>query len=234
MRYTFESNWSFSKLMMYESCPMRVRLKYIDKCPEPPQPPDSPLERGSRIHDNLENFVKGEGTLDGNEAKKLAPFVDPLHHLQDLYAAGKATAEENLYFNVDWDMCERDDVWLWLKKDFNVVDQDRALTITGDYKSGKSTYKTAEHIQQLQLYAACDALEFPWAEVHYTELWYVDEGWVRKASYTHDQALSFVGRFQRRVDRMYNDRLFRPNPNKVTCRWCPFSPRGTGACPVGV
>lgn len=234
MRYAFESNWSFSKLMMYESCPMRLRLKYIDKCPEPERPPDNPLERGSRIHDNLEKFVKGEETLDGNEAKKLDVFVDPLHHLQDLYAAGKATAEDDLFFNVDWDLCERKDVWLWLKKDFNVTDEPNKLTITGDYKSGKSTYKTVEHVQQLQLYAACDALEFPWAEVHYAELWYVDEGWVRKAVYTHEQALSFIGRFQRRVDRMYNDRLLRPNPNKVTCKWCPYSPRGTGACPVGV
>ena len=43
-----------------------------------------------------------------------------------------------------------------------------------------------------------------------------------------------VGRFDARAQRIYNDRFFKSNANKVTCRYCPFSPRGTGACPVGV
>lgn len=240
MNYVFDQNWSFSKLMMYETCPMRVRLKYIDRLPEPALPPDNPMERGSRIHNNLELYVKGEAELQ-NEAKKLEQFKPALGHLQELYACKQATAENDLFFNRDWDLCEKRSVWLWLKKDFCVTDgaqvTDREAvtrTITGDYKSGKSGYKTIEHIQQLQLYAACDALEYPNAEVHISEIWYVDEGSTRQMTYSHEQALSFVGRFAARAERMYADRYFRPNPSRDICRYCPYSPRGTGACPVGV
>lgn len=226
-------NWSISKLFMYEACPMRFKLKYIDRMPEPPQPPDSPLERGSRIHNNLELFVKGEAKLK-NEAKALDKFAPALEHLRQLYADGMAIAEDDWWFDHDWTPCERKNVWLWSKLDFNVHDKDKAHTIVGDYKSGKSAYKTVDHIQQTQLYAATAVLRQEWAETATAELWYVDEGWVRSVTYTREQALRFVGRFNARAEKIYNDRFFRPNANKVTCRWCPYSPRGTGACPVGV
>ena len=228
-------NWSFSKLMMYEGCALRFKLKYIDKLPEPPQPENSPLERGSRIHDHLEKFVKSEAKdLKGIEAKAITAFEPALDHLRLLYSDGMAIAEDDWWFNENWDPCQRKDVWLWSKLDFNVHAEDSALTIVGDYKSGKSGYKTVEHVQQLQLYAAVAALRQDWAETIVAELWYVDEGWVRSNTYTREQALRFVGRFEERVQKMYGDRFFRPNANKITCKWCPYSPRGTGACPIGV
>ena len=228
-------NWSFSKLIMWENCNLQFKLKHLDKLPELPKKPNNPMERGNRIHNNLELFVKGEGTLRDNEARAIKQFEDSLIHIQTLYAEGKATAEDNWWFDKNWDVCDRNKVWLWSKLDFNVMDVEKSHSIVGDYKSGKSGYKAAEHIQQIQLYAAVTALRQEWANTITGELWYVDEGWVRSATYTREAALSFVGRFDRRVERLYADKFFRPNANKVTCRWCPYGPaNGTGACPYGV
>lgn len=227
-------NWSISKLFMYEQCALRFKLKYIDRLPELPQPANSPLERGNRIHKHLEDFVTGKrASLDGIEAKKIEPFYNPLVHLRTLYECGQATVEEDWFFNQDWDVCERKDVDLWVKLDFGVKDEANGRAITADYKSGKSQYKAVDHIQQTQLYAAVSAIKYEWADTHVAEVWYVDEGWVRKTEYTREEALKFVGRFEARAQRIYNDRLFRANPNAVTCKWCPYSKgRGTGACPV--
>lgn len=228
-------NWSISKLFMYEQCPMRFRLKYIERMPEPALPPDNPLERGSRIHKHLEQYIKGEeNSLTGIEAKSIGPLEPALTHLRELYGAGMANAEEDWWFDQDWNECGRSDVWLWSKLDFSARDESQALIVTGDYKSGKSKYKAVDHIQQTQLYVAVSALKYEWAERHVAEIWYVDEGWIRSSEYTREEALRFVGRFQARVDKLYKDRLFKPNPSVVTCKWCPFSPRGTGSCPVGV
>lgn len=243
-------NWSISKLLMYESCPMRFKLKYIDKSPEPPLPPDNPLERGQRIHTDLEHYIKGEiDSLDKCEARNLTPLMPSYDKLRDLYGIGKATAEQDWYFNQDWEPCERENVWLWSKLDVSVIDTDApssikigrdlfdthgSVAISGDHKSGKSQYKTVDHIQQTQLYCAGTALKYPDVHLHVAELYYVDEGWIRQSVYTQEEALRFVGRFETRVQRLYADRIFRPNANKVTCLYCPFSPRGTGACPVGV
>ena len=228
-------NWSISKLFMYETCPMRFRLKYIDKLPEPKPDANSPLERGNRIHKNLEDFLKEGASLQNNEAKALAKFEPALNHLQKLYECGKATAEDNWFYNYDWEVCERKDVWLWAKLDFFVYDPDTKHAIVGDYKSGKSRYKAVEHTQQTQLYAAVAALRNAEIEKITSELWYVDEGHVMSREYTAEQAMRFVDMFDRRVDRIYQDKVFRPNANVIACKWCPFGKQnGNGLCPVGV
>lgn len=228
------NNWSFSSLMMYESCAFRFKLAKIDRIPEPPRPPDNPLERGSRIHDKLEMFVKGEGPMD-TEAKSIGRFTEAFEHLQTLYSSGKASAEDDWLFDQDWNICGRDKVWLWSKLDFNVTDEDNNVSIVGDYKTGRSIYKAVEHVQQMQLYAAATALRQEWADFIYVELWYLDEGHIKKSEYTREEALRYVRRFQDRADALYQDRAFRPNPTTMTCRWCPYrsiGAGGTGDCPV--
>ena len=85
----------------------------------------------------------------------------------------------------------------------------------------------------MQLYAGLSALQYDWADVFTSELWYVDEGHVKAFSCTREQALMYIGRFDARAQKIYADRLFRPNPNMHNCRWCPYSKgSGTGACPV--
>jgi RecB family exonuclease len=228
-------NWSFSTLMDYESCPLRFKFKKIDRVPEPPRPADNPLERGNRVHAELEAFVKGDiGTLKNSEAKRLGAFENALEDARSLYAEGQASVEENWLFDEDWSVCDRDSVWLWSKLDLNVRDEAKCTSIVVDYKTGGSVYKALDHAQQMQLYAAATALRQEWTDTIVVELWYVDEGHLKQQTYTREQALSFVGRFDQRAQRIYADRFFRPNPNKMVCRYCPYSPRGNGHCPVGV
>lgn len=235
MNYTFTGNWSISKLFDYEACPMRFRLKYIDRLPQLPLKPDNPLERGSRIHNAKELYVKGESNSQASEARQDAAFEKVVDHLRILYACGMATAEQDWFFDRDWNVTTRENVWLWVKLDWNVTDLSQHLVIPGDYKSGKSQYKAIEHVQQVQLYSVAAVLKYEWADRVIPELHYLDEGWVRGMEYTREEALKFLGRFDTRAQRIYDDRLFRPNPTSHTCRYCPYGPKnGTGACPVGV
>jgi len=238
------ANWSFSTLTKYETCPFQVKLSKIDKLPEPERPADNPLERGNREHKILEDYVSGLGGLAASTARALSKFKPILEHAQQLYAQQLATTEQDWWFDSDWfdisqldvDKRSRDrsNIWLWAKLDLNVTDTTNRHVITCDYKTGKSGYKAVEHVQQIQLYAAIAALRFEWADKITGELWYIDEGWIRSVEYTRDQALAYVGRFQQRADRLMTEKLWRPNPNTHNCRYCPYSPRGTGACPVGV
>jgi RecB family exonuclease len=228
-------NWSFSKLLSYEGCPFRVKLRYIDRIPEPPRDPKTdPLERGNRIHDVFEKAIK-TNALPPCEARSYEKFHAMLNHLHKLYDAGMATAEDDWLFDVDWNPCNKDNYWLWMKLDYSAQDELEGLVVLGDWKSGKSQYKTVEHIQQTQLYAGAVALRYPWADKIATEIAYVDEGHIKTINYTREQALRFIGQYQQRADRMLADKYFRPNPNKVTCKWCPYGPQnGNGHCPVGV
>lgn len=233
----YEGNWSFSSLMVYETCPLRFKLARIDKLKELPRPDDNPMERGNRIHNRLELYVKGESNEMDTEARCIDAFVPAIDHARHLYSCKMATAEENWLFDRDWEETPRDAgrIWLWSKLDLSVMDEKNGHIISVDYKSGKSLYKAVEHVQQLQLYAAISALKYEWAETITSELWYLDEGGVKTFTVTRDEALAFVGRFDQRAQRAYDDRFFRANPNAQTCRYCPYGPKaGTGACPVGV
>lgn len=232
----YTGNWSFSSLMVYETCPLRFKLARIDKLPELPRTPDNPMERGNRVHNRLEKFVKGEGDMD-TEAKCIDAFVPALDHARVLYQKNKATAEQDWLFDADWETTTRDAgrIWLWSKLDLNVNDQANEHVISVDYKTGKSQYKIIEHVQQLQLYTAVSALRYEWAQVLTAELWYLDEGHVKTFTVDRDAALALVGRFDARAQRIYDDRFFQAKPSAQACIYCPYGPRkGTGACPVGV
>lgn len=224
-------NWSFSSLMVYETCAYRFKLEKIDRVPKPELPPGNPLERGSRIHERLEHFVQGTGPMD-TEAKKIGEFHAALEHLKTLYADGKVEIEGDWLFDENWDTTNRENVWLWSKLDFFVNAGDKA--VVGDYKTGKSQYKAIEHVQQMQLYAAGAALRYPDIDRFTVELWYLDEGHIKPLEFTREQALMYVGRFDARARRIFDEKLWRPNPSKHNCRFCPYSPRGNGACPFGV
>lgn len=230
----FEGNWSFSWLMKYEQCAMWFKLAKIERLPEPPRPADNPMERGNRIHKAIEDYIQGKSNDIVCEARNIAALRGSYDHMRALYAVGKATVEQDWFFDHNWEPCTRENVWLWVKLDVNVTDEDNGIVIPIDHKSGKSGYKTIEHVQQLQLYSAVGAIKYPWASTLLPELHYVDEGHIRQMSMTSEQALSYIGRFDQRAQRIYDDRMFRPNPNKHVCRYCPYSPRGTGACAVGV
>jgi RecB family exonuclease len=222
-------------LMKYEACPMRVKLQYIEHMPEPPRPPDNPMERGNREHKRLERYVKGEtNSLANAEAKFTQDFLPLLDHARELHTIDQATTEQDWFFDAAWNACEKQDRHQWSKIDLSVFSEADGRVVSIDYKTGKSQYKTVEHIQQNQLYAAHTACRYPWADRIDTELWYLDEGHIRSSSYSREEALKFVGRFEKRAERIFADKFFRPNPNIQTCRWCPYGPRGTGVCPVGV
>jgi CRISPR/Cas system-associated exonuclease Cas4 (RecB family) len=224
------SNWSFSTLMDYERCPFKVKLKKIDRLPEPPRKPDDPLARGSRIHDELMHTV-ASGTAVPREAKA---FDKLLLLARELHQAGMATTEQDWFFDDAWQPTTQANVWLWAKLDLEVDNQAEKTAVVIDYKTGRSAYKTYEHLEQGMLYAACKMMRTPWVETIEAELWYIDEGLIKPYVYTREDALRFLGKFHQRAEKLMSDKILRPNPNRITCKWCPYSPRGTGACPVGV
>ena len=75
--------WSYSRLVDFEQCKLRAKLKYIDRIPEPARslPPgktEHANDRGTRIHDAAERFVRGGVEL----LPELKSFSTEFHDLQ--------------------------------------------------------------------------------------------------------------------------------------------------------
>lgn len=219
-------NWSYTKLIDFEQCPYRVKLKHIDRLPEAKAPA---AERGTQIHQYAEDYVCGKlKKLPG----ELAKFSNEFEVLRSEYKQGHVSLEGEWGFDKNWMPTDYKTAWLRVKGDTVVVRPDLALVV--DYKTGQSYGKEVTHGEQVQLYSIATFIRNPDLEKITVELWYLDKDELRSTTYTRAQALRYVQTFAKRAERMLSEKIFPANPNLYTCKWCSFGPQKGGQCEHGV
>jgi hypothetical protein len=230
---------SHTRLERFEKCNYWAKLSYIDKIPEPerPLPPgktEQANDRGTRIHEAMERYIKGGVEL----IPELESFATEIKKAREVYAAGKASTEGEWAFTKNWEPVAwmSQDVYIRIKCDLVVwIDPTEAVVV--DLKSGKRFGNEIKHGEQMQLYAIGTVLKYPKVKKVTTELWYSDIDELKQLTYTREQALRFVPNYERRLNTMIDARDFPPSPNVFSCKWCPYKPvdkGGTGHCKVGV
>ena len=168
--------WSYSRLVDFEQCKLRAKLKYIDRIPEPvrPLPPgktEHANDRGTRIHDAAERFVRGGVEL----LPELKSFATEFHDLRNKYEHGMVSLEGEWAVNKDWEPVAwgDKDAWARIKLDaFVRLSKTHAVVI--DYKTGKKFGNEIKHAEQTQLYQLAAFLRYPELETIDVELWYTD------------------------------------------------------------
>lgn len=232
------TSWSFSRLKDYERCPWMLWLKAGEKR-DMSHVDTTAMDRGSQIHQEAEDFVKGKGDF----TKNLAKFADYFTEVKEEYEAGDVLVEEDWGFDIDWQPTGWFDpsVWCRMKLDnFRVIARDEnnnpVAGIPTDYKTGKKFGNEVTHSQQGQLYAIGSFLRMPTLELADVEFVYLDHGIKSKPKrYTREKAMRFLPSWVARAEKLTSDREFRPKPNKINCKWCPFGPQnGDGSCEWGV
>ena len=231
---TFIPTWSFSRLGDFEQCKYRAKLKYLDKIPEPerPLPPgktEHANDRGTRIHDAAERYVRGGIEL----IPELHGFRPEFEKLKADFAAGKVSLEGEWGMNRQWEPVAwgSSDVWFRLKLDALVfLSKTEAVVI--DYKTGRRYGNEVKHAEQTQLYQLVTFLRYPKLETIHTELWYPDVDELHSATYKRPQGLRFRRGFDVRGNALTTCTEFPANPNIFSCRWCPY--KDTEHCTKGI
>lgn len=190
--------------------------------------------RGRRIHDEVEAYISGKTEDFPSSGKKLKDVLD---YCRDEYAAGNASAEEQWGFDEAWSPVGWFDAAVWLRMATDcTVTTDPDAAIIFDWKTGKSFGNEVKYMQQMQLYACGAFMREP--ELNYIDvkLGFLDDGKVREKNFQRGPKVNkLVTRFTERGNHMTNCVDFRPKPNTVNCKYCPFGPdNGTGACVHGV
>jgi len=220
---------SFSRLLDFEECPLRAKFKYVDRIPEPDRGPppkgkkEWPNDRGSRIHSEAEQFIKGElPTLPAD----LANFSIELHRARELYEQGRVETEEMWGFDKNWIPCASDDhkrVRFRIMADLKVdLEEGHALVV--DFKTGKRWGNEVKHEQQKQTYALGLFRREPQLAKVTTELWYLDlpQEDVFSAVLTRSQGVVLLRALDARLKRMLEATHFPPRPSKFNCKFCPY------------
>ncbi len=234
---------SFSRLDVFQQCPQRAKLAYIDKIPEPdrgPGPltaPDGTMEwhndRGSRIHSLAENFINSTLVKFPPELKK---FKEEFHYLRNYADNGKAILEKMWCYDDEWVPCDVKDynlIYFRIIIDVTVfLTPEKAVII--DYKTGRKFGNEIKHGQQVQLYQLGAFLRYPDLEEITTEIWYLDQDEISTQEFTRDQGMRFLKGWDKKMKALVSEVKFLPKPNLISCRWCPYRPGRSGDCSVGI
>jgi putative RecB family exonuclease len=227
-------SWSFSRWNEYETCPLKYKLKAIDKLVEPSSPA---LERGNRIHDAIEEYVKGKTkTLDVHAQE---PARKKIETHRKLYAKEpqKVTINDTWAFRKDWSLTtwnDWDGCWLRVKVDFAHYNTRTGVVNVDDYKSGKfRAQKNDEYLLQLNLYCTTALAIHGGAKRATSSLIYVDNGeiFVPDADYRESELSKLQADWERRVSKMFNDTQFLPRPGSH-CQFCHFRKENGGPCTI--
>ncbi|MDQ3273767.1 MAG: PD-(D/E)XK nuclease family protein [Actinomycetota bacterium] len=217
--------WSHSRLGVFESCPLRAKLQYIDRIPEPARPlPPGKLEhandRGSRVHDGGELFVKGNVEL----LPELKAFKAEFLALKALYKQGKVSTEGEWAYDVDWNPVAWADPKAWLRMKLDaLVRMSKTHAVVIDYKTGRKFGNEFKHGEQGQLYQLGTFLRYPELQVIDVEFWYTDQDEITHMQYKREQGLRFFKNFDTRGQSVTTATDFPAKPNVFTCKWCPYN-----------
>lgn len=221
------TSWSYSRYSDWRSCPLKCKLKHIDRIKEPGSPA---MERGNQIHKDAEAYIKGQTA---KLAPDLALFKDEFKTLRALYKkkALPVVVEDNWAFTAGWDQTRWDDwahCWVRIKLDCAHHVADNAMVVT-DWKSGRMREeKNVEYTEQLELYALSALLIHDWLEQVEVRLGWTDAGafWPEAPMvFTRADVGKLKKEWNKRVKPMMSATSFPPKANK-DCRWCFYGQAG--------
>lgn len=212
--------WSYSRLTTWEDCPLQYKYRYVDAA-KSFRPSSPAADRGSRIHGEAENYLKGELLMYPPELQKVAGHAMLLKKKQ-------ASPEVKMAVKADWTPCdyESSDAYFRVIMDIHYV-EDGILHIE-DWKTGQVYEK--EHKDQLECYVPVAAAHLEDFSQAHTRLIYIDQGFVTNPRVVDKDRIKPIKLFlDGRIANAEADTEFVKKPGQH-CRWCGYSKKYGGPC----
>lgn len=217
---------SWSRLSDYKQCPLKFKLKYLDKNPmfKEDMTKSPHLVRGTNVHKKLEDYVI-QRTVPGHEVKITSlPEVESTKPFIDRFIDNYTTVipETQIAIDINWQRCE------WFSRDayYRAIYDLMAIRLEDiqiiDYKTGKiRDYDGGESGRgQLHLSAAIGLHLWPTVPKLATTYAYVDHKQTLVKSFTQDDREELRAHFDAEHLAVNTDKEFRPTVNEF-CKWCP-------------
>lgn len=206
--------WSYSRWSVANKCMARYMYQCLLKLP---QPPSKPMERGSKIHKQGENYLDGTTK---NVPASYRLFSGEMKAIRKLNADPEGTFAFTKTWGItsptDWANC-----WLRIKIDAFVStpdDDGNADATIIDFKTGRPYPDTKD---QAELYAVGAFQSFDVDKVD-AEFWYLDSGEVVDYFFDSSEFKSLKRKWATRGRELLAARQFPATTNAYNCKYCPF------------
>lgn len=218
---------SWSRLSDYYQCPLKFKLKYLDKDPKFKEDgTKSPhLVRGTNVHAALENYVV-QRTSNGELEVKITslPEVEATKPFVDRFIDNYTTVipETQIAIDKDWNRVEwfsRDAYYRVIMDLIAIRPSDVAII---DYKTGKMRDYDGGPKGKGQLHLSGAVSLNLWKNVPLvtTTYAYVDHKQTIAKQFTQDDREDLKKHFNEEHERVNADTQFKPTVNEF-CKWCP-------------
>lgn len=212
---SYDKPISYSGRKLFKQCPRKWYVTYVEKDREAP---GVAAQRGTDIHDQLEQFFRG-GVAYPN-TKVLAPWRRFMEGLT-LY---DPVPEGDLAVDVEWNPCGFDDEHAYYRGKADLVYQEGDTLVILDWKTGKIY---PDHEDQGKTYMA---LHDECSKVR-TGFVYIDQPLtVHWRDYTAEHRTQEIEVIRSDIELIRNATEFPATPNSMGCRWCKQSWRNGGTC----
>lgn len=220
-------SWSFSRYHDYRTCPLRFKLKHLDKVQEPA---NDAMARGSAIDKQVEEYIVGRSARLPKEVLGLRDEIQMLRKLYKKVGHTQMTVQETWAFTRawtrtvwnDWDGC-------WLRVKLDCAHREGDTLIVTDWKTGKLRTdrpdRLADYLEQLELYATAALLLHPEVKQVQVRLGFLDHDQFypgvddQPLLYTSQDLPGLLKTWEKRVKPIFADKRFAPKANDG-CRWC--------------
>lgn len=220
----FKYALSHSRLSDYNQCPLKFKLKYLDKASNFKEDASKSvhLVRGSNVHKALENYVvkvnAGEVGIKESSLQEVESTKPFLAKIFDAYP--KVYPELQVSVNQAWNMVEWFDKESYYRAIFDLIALKQGSAFVGDYKTGKFTdYTPTNGYGQLELSSAIALSIWPEAEEVNNSYIYVDHRKIITKTYTRADLPRLIDHFNCEHQKVNADTEFKPTVNEF-CKWC--------------
>lgn len=217
---------SHSRLSDFNSCPLKFKLKYIDKAANfqmDQQDKSIHLVRGDNIHKALEAYLvkrkAGEQNIGASSIAEVNETRPLIEQYIKLFGMDNVHPEAQISIDDQWKRVEWFDKKSYYRAILDLICLAPSVVVIGDYKTGKfKDYAPDNGMGQLELSSAI-ALSLWDVDVVKTIYFYVDHKKTIQKQYTKADKNRLVDHFIEEHNKVNSEVNFDPKSNQF-CNFC--------------
>lgn len=213
---------SHSRLSDFNQCPLKFRLKYLDKAfPQEDESKNPHLLRGKNVHKQLENYIVKKRSGQGAIPVSTLPEVEAGKLMVDKFFTifNDVLPEAQLAVDIQWKQVDWFSPNAYYRAIIDLIGISDVEALAGDWKTGKVNDYSG-YGGQLHLTATMLMNVFPQYETVTTAYLYVDHKKSFATKFYRKEVESLTVHFDSESSRVNSEKDWPPTPNDF-CGWCP-------------